>query len=147
MLTGRMHDVKWATSLLHSKRWRRPFSVPRSEKKSCIYWLHWRWRQRVLHNNGNYFLVDTVSYTRIPQYELIIYLSDEVRSTCLPSEAAVITETTRSQPIVNIGSSSTTLITQQHFSADIRFNVNNTAMVPYRKCSKPVNVMAYEEIC
>jgi len=48
---------------------------------------------------------------------------------------------------VNIGSSSTTLISQQHFPADIHFSVNNRAMTPYRKCSKPVNVLAYEEIC
>jgi len=78
---------------------------------------------------------------------IIIYVSNEVHSTCLPSEAVVITENTKFQPIVNIGSSSTTLISRQHFPADIHFNVNNTAMVPYRKCSKPVDFMAYEEIC
>jgi hypothetical protein len=63
---------------------------------------------------------------------IIIYLSDEVHSTCLPSEAVVITGTTKSQPIANISSSTTTLISQQHFPADMHFNINNTAMVPYR---------------
>ena len=48
------------------------FSVPRSEKKHPVVTdFTDDGGREFLHNNGNYFLVDTASYTRIPQCELL----------------------------------------------------------------------------
>jgi hypothetical protein len=48
------------------------FASPRSEKKTPVGTGYTEdGGRKLLHNNENYFLVDTVSYTRIPQYELI----------------------------------------------------------------------------